>query len=1394
MTIHIKQGFTLLIALAVSSLTNANPLSGPIPFSEIGAKATQDYKGDAIGITLTEKGAHLRAGFQKLEADATTEGLWLVSTEKGDTSRLRLRAENIGRGNNFHTKLPNVGIVSVTEKAVSYTRPGLVEKYSVSMDGVRQDFIIDEKPSGSGDLTVLLGITGAKAEAAAYGVKITLTDSKRELAYSRLLVTDATGKKLSAFMNVTDQGDITLKVVDKDAVYPVCIDPTFSDVDWVSLSPSTVPGVDYSGSSGAFVRAVAIQGSDVYIGGRFTVAGNTPVKNVAKWDGSQWSPLGTSSQNGVDHDVWAIEALSSSEVYVGGVFSRVSDSTGADTIMNRIAKWDDDTQTWSPLGSATQNGATGNVWAITALSATEILVGGQFTSVRDATISFTSANRIAKWDTATQTWSHLGISGQNGTNNNVHAIDVVSSTEIYVGGTFTTVSDSSGTNISANRIAKWNDDTLVWSPLGTPTQNGTASTVWAIDSLSSTEVFVGGQFATVSDSTGTSISASRIAMWNGSSWSPLGTASQNGATGTVFAITAISSTEIYVGGGFGGVKDSVQSNLAVRNMAIWNTTSNIWSSAGGDIQNGTGSTIFAIAVRSSADIYVGGTFNDVADSSNSHQVASKIARWDGNSWSQMPTPNGGLNGVVYALAISGSDLYVGGYFTAIGDMSVNKVAKWNGNQWERLGTASQNGVAATGTVLSIYALSPTEVYVGGSFFWVSDSSNGYKFTERIAKWNDVTKKWSQLGTTNDNGVGNTVYAISALSSSEVYVGGSFSDAEDASSGSIPVSRIAMWNDITKRWSQLGTSSQNGTSGTVYAIHALSSTEIYAGGQFTSVKDATSSNISADRIAKWDGTNWSPFGTSTGNGTNNTVYAIDAISSTEIYVGGQFTSVRDATSSNISANRIAKWDGTNWSPLGTPSQNGTSFHVRAISALSSTEIYVGGEFSSVNDVTSLNIPASRIAKWDGTNWSPLGGGVNQPVRAIASGGAGQLYLGGTFTTAGSDPLLSSRYVVKAFLNGKPKLTVEQPTDSELDAGSASVSFSVDLGNSLTEIFTIKNTGTATLTLSGNPVVTGANPSDFIVDTTATTLVLAPDAETTFDVTFTPSAAGNRTATLSISGDDPVQGTFEVSLIGDALDINVQQPGGNIIADGGSISFGTITKGTIASRSFTIQNPGIGDLTGLGITIDGTDAAAFTVSASPTTPVPSGGSTTFTVDFDPFTGESGSRTATLHITSNVAAKSTYDITLTGTAVLTSTDSDNDGMNDALENELADQGFDWQVQQTAQVAAFLSTNTLFSQTQYDANFTTGQNNVINDPNPFGLYTPSQVQGLHVGYPLLQRDGSGQFKLTIGVKKSTTLLPGSFLPFAMTAPQTSINGDGKLEFIFTPADNAAFFRLEAE
>jgi len=66
------------------------------------------------------------------------------------------------------------------------------------------------------------------------------------------------------------------------------------------------------------VYALAVSGSDVYAGGGFTTAGSTAASSIAKWNGSNWSALG--SGIGGIFDVTALAVLGN-ELYAGGPFT-----------------------------------------------------------------------------------------------------------------------------------------------------------------------------------------------------------------------------------------------------------------------------------------------------------------------------------------------------------------------------------------------------------------------------------------------------------------------------------------------------------------------------------------------------------------------------------------------------------------------------------------------------------------------------------------------------------------------------------------------------------------------------------------------------------------------------------------------------------------------------------------------------------------------------------------------------------------------------------------------------------------------------------------------------------------------------------------------------------------
>src|SRR6267378_2558538 len=68
-----------------------------IPWSQLGARAGADYQGDGLAISPTADGARLRCVFQRLEGEATREGLWLSSTvTNGVNDSFRVVAVEVG--------------------------------------------------------------------------------------------------------------------------------------------------------------------------------------------------------------------------------------------------------------------------------------------------------------------------------------------------------------------------------------------------------------------------------------------------------------------------------------------------------------------------------------------------------------------------------------------------------------------------------------------------------------------------------------------------------------------------------------------------------------------------------------------------------------------------------------------------------------------------------------------------------------------------------------------------------------------------------------------------------------------------------------------------------------------------------------------------------------------------------------------------------------------------------------------------------------------------------------------------------------------------------------------------------------------------------------------------
>jgi|GEM_PF-1152483 len=285
----------------------------PMSFSDMAKQATQQSATAHRIEALPDGRARIPSPLQAMEATAAPEGITVVSTAKDKPGTFTIRAVSLGRaGNDVAPLLP--GKVSVDGQLARITHPSLVEELTTSADGVRQDFVLPERPTGSGDLALDLAFDGAALAQKGEAIGLTLSQG-RELLYHKLLVSDSAGKSLAAHFELLDSGHVRIVVADAGAIYPVRIDPTVTAADWVVISGTGPTGLS------KYVNALAWDGTNhiLYVGGGFTLAGGVAnTTYIAKWNGSTWYPLGSGMDNEVNALAW--DGVHNT-LYAGGKFT-----------------------------------------------------------------------------------------------------------------------------------------------------------------------------------------------------------------------------------------------------------------------------------------------------------------------------------------------------------------------------------------------------------------------------------------------------------------------------------------------------------------------------------------------------------------------------------------------------------------------------------------------------------------------------------------------------------------------------------------------------------------------------------------------------------------------------------------------------------------------------------------------------------------------------------------------------------------------------------------------------------------------------------------------------------------------------------------------------------------
>jgi hypothetical protein len=690
------------------------------------------------------------------------------------------------------------------------------------------------------------------------------------------------------------------------------------------------------GTNGVILAAKVLDlgtGPQLYVAGDFTRIGNVAARNLARWNGSTWEPIG----GGANAPVRAIASYddgSGPKLYIGGDFSKI----GALTIFG-VAKWDG--TAWSSLGTGTQ----GNVRCMTVFdegSGPRLMVAGEFATAGNVP----NTRRVARWNGTA--WSALA-NGSGGFVRSIAGFDDGSGPKLYVAGVMSAMGNLSANDTPVSNIARW--DGTAWSALGSGLNNY-ALVLEPLDDGTGPALYVGGAFTVAGG-----VNTDRVARWNANGWSGLGFGLDSEAR-AISVFDDGTGPALYVGGSFTGASGIVR----------W--LGGQWATIGAPI-SGEVNALATFDDGGGLRLWAAGSYDKLGG-----VPAHDIAKWNGTTWSAVSVGQG-VFATSQPLGITGHNdgsgpaLYVTGPIESAAGNAVGRTIRWNGTAWSTVGTGPIGQ-----TLLSVPTGSLAGLYLAGQQQGVDPI-----MTNGVAKWDGLA--WSRVGNASPGGHGGIVDALVYFDDGTgpaIYAGGQFGDIDLIAAAnvvkwngtawlSLPVSGrvldFAVFDDgsgpalyagkVTQPnvvkltptgWQAVGAVSLNGTVQTLAAFDDGAGSKLYVGGTFGA---AGPTPILA--FARLNGNTWEQVG----SGLPTEVYELlvhDDGSGPGLFVGTGF-------SMNLSS--ILKWNGLSFADVAAPlyGSNGPSaYRMTVHDDGTGTAVWFTGGFEVTGDVFATGVGALR----------------------------------------------------------------------------------------------------------------------------------------------------------------------------------------------------------------------------------------------------------------------------------------------------------------------------------------------------------------------------------------------------------------------------------------------------
>ncbi len=277
-----------------------------------------------------------------------------------------------------------------------------------------------------------------------------------------------------------------------------------------------------------------------------------------------------------------------------------------------------------------------------------------------------------------------------------------------------------------------------------------------------------------------------VLHWDGVKWSAVATPKLNtNDNAQLNSIVALAANDIYAVGYQPAKNGAVQTLVEHYDGVSWTVMSSPNPSS-------TGSFLFGVTAASASDVWAVGSSGDQATTSDQ----TMVLHYDGVSWKQVASPNPlpkaflNQNVMLSVTAVSSADITAVGYAQDSANLrTLTLVEHWDGVKWSLVPSANHSNASGTFNILKgVAAVSASDVYAVGYF---SDGNTAGGQQQVFVEHFNGTR-WSAIASPS-KGVAQQLTGTFALpGTGDVWVSGAYSTVgDDPETGLLQVPKTLM---------------------------------------------------------------------------------------------------------------------------------------------------------------------------------------------------------------------------------------------------------------------------------------------------------------------------------------------------------------------------------------------------------------------------------------------------------------------------------------------------------------------------------------------------------------------------------------------------------------------------